>query len=107
MKYGGQYGCEKEEQNEKRKYFCDLKGISGAALFFFCAVKCQEQSDWYNRQGSGQLNNGGSLQRVASVETVPCGSGGCDGGGVIDGRTGKQPEAFVGKPQSGAERGEK
>lgn len=98
MKYGGQYGREKEEQNEKRKYFCNLKGISGAALFFFCAVKCQEQGDWYNRQGSGQFHNGGGLQRIASVDAIPCSSGGRDGGGIIDGGAGKQPEALVGKP---------
>ena len=41
MKHGGQHGREKEEQNEKRKYFCDLKGISGAALFFLVPYKCK------------------------------------------------------------------
>lgn len=53
MKHGSQYGSEKEEQNEEWEYFREMKGISRAALFFFRAVKCQEQGDWDNRQGSG------------------------------------------------------
>jgi len=42
MEHGGQYGSQKEEQNEEREYFHKLEGIAGAALFFFGAVKCQE-----------------------------------------------------------------
>lgn len=89
---------EHKKQDKPGKYFFEAE--CGAAcrvqLFFLArAHESENQRDWNDGERTRKFYNRRLVERITSVNPIPCGGRRRYGGGVVDCRTREEAEAFV------------